>query len=79
MQRTWKVRSAEDLGRAVGELRHDRQLTQEELADIGGLGRTWLAKLERGRPNQTLDHLLRLLRRMGATVTITWDERDAEA
>ncbi|MCC5951428.1 MAG: helix-turn-helix transcriptional regulator [Acidimicrobiia bacterium] len=75
--RRWTVRSSEDLGRAVAELRHSRGITQAELADQAGIGRTWLAKLEQGRRNNTVDHLLRLLRRMGATVTITWDDADA--
>mgnify|MGYP003461265108 CR=1 FL=1 len=72
--RTWNVRSAEDLGRALAELRHDRNMTQEQLADLAAIGRTNLAKIERGRSTPLLDNVLRLLRRMGATVTITWDD-----
>ncbi len=75
-QRTWNVRSGEDVGRAVAELRRARGLTQAELAVRGGLSRAWLAKLETGRTTAVLDHLLRLLRRLGATVTITWSEGD---
>lgn len=74
--RTWSVRSAEDLGRAVADLRHERGMTQAELAAEGGLSRAWLAKLERGRSSMVLDHLLRLLRRMGATVTVTVGDQD---
>ena len=73
MERRWVVRSGEDLGRAVAEIRRQRHLTQQELADLGGLDRTWLAKLERGRSATVLDHLLRILRRLGATVTISFD------
>ena len=72
---TWIVRSAEDLGRAVSEIRHEKKITQAELAAQAGLSRTWLTKIESGRSNLLLDHLLRLLRRLGATVTVTW-ERD---
>jgi len=74
--RTWTVRSTDDLGLAVAEIRRARGMTQAELAEQGGLSRHWLAKLERGRSTPVLDHFLRLLRRLGATVTITFDDDD---
>jgi transcriptional regulator with XRE-family HTH domain len=77
MERHWTVRSAEDLGRAIADIRHAREMTQTELALESGLRRDWLAKLETGRPNRVLDHLLRVLRRLGATVTIAWDDERA--
>ena len=76
MVRTWTVTSAVDLGRAVAEVRHSRGQTQLEVAAESGLSRDWLAKLEAGRSSKVLDHLLRLLRRLGATVTVTWEEAD---
>jgi transcriptional regulator with XRE-family HTH domain len=78
-QRTWVVRSGEDVGHAVAEIRRRRSLTQEELAAQGGLSRTWLAKLEAGRSATVLDHLLRLLRRLGATVVVTFEDGDGPA
>lgn len=72
--RTWNVRSPEDLGHAVAEIRRARGMTQEDLAERGGLTRTWLSKLETGHSTSVLDHLLRLLRRLGATVTITFGD-----
>ncbi len=74
MGKTYTIRSAADLGRTVGELRRDRGLTQAEVAEANGLSRPWLAQLEAGRSSAILEHLLRLLRRMGATVTVTWDD-----
>lgn len=74
--RTWTVRSTEDLGLAVAEIRRARGMTQAELAEQGGMSRHWLAKLERGRSTPVLDHFLRLLRRLGATVTITFGDDD---
>lgn len=69
----WTVRSAEDFGRSIADIRRAQGLTQRELAAQGGLSRHWLAKLEAGRSTPVLDHLLRLTRRLGATVTITFD------
>lgn len=75
----WIVRSGEDFGRAIAGLRRARGLTQRELAEQGGLSRPWLAKLESGRSTPVLDHLLRLTRRLGATVSITFDGGDGPA
>lgn len=74
MMRTWTVRSAADLGAAIAEIRRGQGMTQEELARQGGLSRTWLAKLETGHSTPVLEHLLRLLRRLGASVTITFGD-----
>ena len=76
MQQQWVVRSGADLGAAVAEVRAARGLTQEQLAGEAGLSRSWLAKLEGGRSAVVLDHLIRLLRRLGATVVITFDGPD---
>lgn len=70
----WIVHSGSDLGRAVADIRHLRNRTQADLATETGIGRTWLAKFETGRTSPVLEHLLRLLRRLGATVTITIGE-----
>lgn len=78
MHRTWTVHSAADLGRAVADIRRERGMTQAEVAAASGLSRSWLAKLESGRSNLVLDHLLRTLRRLGASVTVTWDRPDGE-
>lgn len=77
MMRQWVVRSPEDIGRSIADIRHQRVLTQAELAEEAGISRHWLAKLEAGRSTPVLDHLLRLLRRLGATITITFEDPDA--
>lgn len=63
-ERRWKVHSGSDFGRAVADIRRIRKLTQAELSNEAGIGRTWLAKLEAGRTTLVLEHLLRLLRRL---------------
>jgi HTH-type transcriptional regulator/antitoxin HipB len=75
-ERTWVVRSGDDLGRAIAEIRIARGLTQAQLAERAALDRSYLAKFERGRTSPLLDQLLRVLRRLGATVTITFDDVD---
>jgi HTH-type transcriptional regulator/antitoxin HipB len=75
VERRWVVRTGADLGRGVGEIRRAQELTQEQLAEQAGLARPWLAKLETGRSATVLDQLLRVLRILGATVTITFDDQ----
>jgi HTH-type transcriptional regulator / antitoxin HipB len=74
VERRWVVRTGADLGRGIGEIRRAQKLTQEQLAEQTGLARPWLAKLETGRSAIVLDQLLRVLRILGATVTITFDD-----
>ena len=74
-EQQWIVRSSADVGRAVADIRRRSNLTQEELAASVGIGRSWLSKLESGASSRVLEHLLRLLRRLGATITITFNDR----
>ena len=78
-ERSWTVRGGEDVGRAVAEIRRARHLTQTELAELAALDRTYVSKIETGRSASVFEHALRLLHRLGATVTITFESHDAEA
>ena len=65
-----EIRRAEDLGLAVSEARHARELTQAQLAEQSGVERTYLAKLEAGLSTLLLERTLRLLRRLGARLVV---------
>jgi transcriptional regulator with XRE-family HTH domain len=69
---TWTIRSGADLGSAIADIRARKQLTQAQLADEAGLSREYLAQLESGRTVTLLEHLLRTLRRSGASVTVSY-------
>jgi HTH-type transcriptional regulator/antitoxin HipB len=66
----WNIYSGADLGRAIADIRRQQGLTQEQLAEQAGLSRGYLAHLESGRTSKSLEHVLRVLRRSGAKVTI---------
>lgn len=72
----WTVRSADDLGRAIAGARHAQGMTQQRLAEEAGVERSYLARLEAGASTLALERALRLLRRMGATVTVTLPPAD---
>lgn len=69
-EQRYVVRSTEDLGRTIGELRRTRGLTQEQMATNAGISREWLAQLERGRPSRSFSIMLRLIRRLGADLVV---------
>lgn len=66
----WTVRSPSDLGRAIAGVRAERGLTQDQLAKEADVDRSYLARLEAGATALVLERALRVLRRMGATVTV---------
>jgi HTH-type transcriptional regulator/antitoxin HipB len=76
--RTWTVRSGADLGRAVADIRERRGLSQAALAERSGLSRSYVSNIEAGRTVSLLEQELRLLRRLGATVTVTFEDTDGE-
>jgi transcriptional regulator with XRE-family HTH domain len=75
-ERRWVVRSSADLGAAIAEIRAERGLTQADTAELAGLDRSWLAKIENGRTSRLVDQTLRVLRRLGATVTVSFSVDD---
>ena len=78
-RQTWTIRSADDFGRTIADLRVQRGLTQDELARQSGVSRNYLARLETGLTVAMLARVLRLLRRLGAEVTVTVRHPDGDA
>ena len=75
----WVINYAKDFGKTVAGVRRARGLTQEQLAELAGIDRTYLAKLESASDTVELQRLVLALRRMGAEVTVTLRKRaDAE-
>ena len=64
------IRSPEDLGRTIGELRRARGLTQEQAAVHAGTSRDWIAQLERGRMSRSFSIVLRIVRRLGGDLVV---------
>lgn len=72
----WAIGSPKDFGRALSGVRRARKLTQQQLAEMTGIDRTYLAKLEAGSDTIELQRLVLALRRLGAEVTVTLAEAD---
>ena len=69
---TVRIRTASDLGLALAEARLAMGLTQAEVAAATGIERTYLARMEGAKGTLFLERALRVLRRLGAEVTVTF-------
>jgi len=56
------------LGNRIRKLREKKGWTQEELAEISGLHRTYIGAVERGEKNLTLTTLCTVSRTLGTTI-----------
>lgn len=72
-QITAQVRRGEDIGRALGTFRRLTGATQAELGARAGITRSRVAQIEAGLSTPLVETELKLLRLLGATVTITWN------
>jgi len=56
------------LGSRIRSIREQRHLSQESLADLAGVGRSYMSGIERGVRNCSTLHLLRLARALHVRV-----------
>lgn len=56
-------------GKRVQELRKQRGLTQEDLADLVGVDRSYMGFVERGERNPTLDKLVKIAKAFKITLS----------
>lgn len=75
-RRTWTIRSSQDLGRTLGDVRKLRDLTQQQLAEMTGMRRDYLSQLESSSDTLEVRRLILALRRLGADITVTVETSD---
>jgi transcriptional regulator with XRE-family HTH domain len=66
---TFRIYTPASLGAAIRHYRQRAGLTQAELAELAGLDRTYLSRLENGLETEQLRRLLAVLRRLGVRLT----------
>lgn len=64
------VSSIDDIGQAIRSARKQQGLTQQQFADIVGVGVRFLSELERGKPTAEVGLVLRVLADAGYEVVI---------
>jgi transcriptional regulator with XRE-family HTH domain len=60
-------------GRAVKKLRTDKGISQEKLADLSGLHRTYIGSLERGSRNVSLENIHKLATALECRISTFFD------
>ena len=73
-RRTVEVRKPRDIGDAIRVVRESRGISQEELAEANAYDRFYLNRLEAGRSTVYVTRLLRTLKSLGITVSVTFDD-----
>jgi len=58
-----------NLGHAIRQIREDRNLSQERLAEIAGLHRTYVSSVERGRRNVSIENIHKIAKALGVSMT----------
>lgn len=66
----FRVYTPASLGDAIRHYRNEAGLTQEQLATMVGLNRTYLARLEAGQETERLTRLFRVFRSLGVRMTL---------
>jgi HTH-type transcriptional regulator / antitoxin HipB len=66
----FRLYTAASVGPAIRHYREEAGLTQEELAAMAGLNRSYLSELEQGRETEQMRRSLRLLKLLGVRATL---------
>jgi transcriptional regulator with XRE-family HTH domain len=72
-RRIIEVRKPRDIGDAIRAMREARGLSQEDLSLANGFDRFYLNGLESGRRTLYVTRLLRTLKSLGITLSVTFD------
>lgn len=71
--KTIQVRKPRDIGDAIRAMREARGISQEDLAQANAYDRFYLNSLESGRSTLYITRLLRTLKFLGITLSVTFD------
>lgn len=64
------IRSASDLGQIIRRVRDSRNLSQQDFADLAGVGRRFLSELENGKPTLEFSKVLKVASAAGVTLFV---------
>lgn len=69
-EQPFRVYTAASIGPAIRQYRKQAGLTQAQLAERSGIGRTYLSRLESGLETEQLRRVLGVLRELGVRATL---------
>lgn len=62
-----------EFGSNLRSIRHKRELSQEQLADLAGIDRSYLGAVERGEHNLALLNIIRVANALGVSPAALFD------
>ena len=65
-------------GRAIRKLRRERNISQEKLADLSTLHRTYISDVELGKRNVSLENISRIACALNVSITELFEEAERE-
>lgn len=65
-----EIRSLDQLGEFVMTRRKAKKLTQQEFADLAGVGRRFVSELESGKPTAEIGKVLKVLNALGIDLIV---------
>ena len=69
-EQPFRLYTAASVGRAIRHYREEAGLTQQQLAEMAGVHRSYLSELERGGETEQLRRILRLLKLLGVRASL---------
>jgi HTH-type transcriptional regulator/antitoxin HipB len=66
----FRLYTAASIGPAIRAYREEAGLTQQELAEMAGLHRSYISELEQGKETEQMRRVLRLLKLLGVRATL---------
>jgi y4mF family transcriptional regulator len=65
-----EIRSLDQLGESLMTRRKAKKLTQQEFADLAGVGRRFVSELEAGKPTAQIGKVLKVLNALGIDLIV---------
>lgn len=69
-EQPFRLYTTASVGPAIRHYREEAGLTQDRLADMAGLNRTYLSDLEQGKETEQVRRILRVLKLLGVRATL---------
>ncbi len=69
-EKPFRLYAAASVGPAIRNYREQAGLTQEQLADMAGLNRSYLSDLEQGKETEQMRRILRIFKLLGVRATL---------
>ena len=63
----------EEVGFNIRRIREERDLSQEELADLAGLHRAYIGQIERGEKNMGIKNLEKIAKALNVSIKVLLD------